>query len=52
MYIESLELDRIKTFVGQRLDFVHPDQQFRPTRGKGQTGERNAAPAPCCPTST
>ncbi|MGC8644192.1 MAG: AAA family ATPase [Isosphaeraceae bacterium] len=48
MYIESLELDRIKTFVGQKLDFVHPDRDFWP-RGKKGKRENGMLPQPLLP---
>jgi hypothetical protein len=38
MYIESLRLKNIRTFVDERLEFVHPDRTFRARKKVAENG--------------
>jgi AAA domain, putative AbiEii toxin, Type IV TA system/AAA domain len=38
MYIESLRLKNVRTFVDETLEFVHPDQIFRARKGVADNG--------------
>jgi hypothetical protein len=38
MYIESLRLKNVRTFVDETLEFVHPDRTFRTRKGAADNG--------------
>jgi hypothetical protein len=38
MYIESLKLKNVRTFVDETLDFIHPDRTFRPRKASTENG--------------
>ena len=38
MYIESLRLKNVRTFVDETMEFVHPDRSFRRQKGTAENG--------------